>query len=317
MKVAVFGASGLLGSAVCNSTIRRGYELLPYVHKNILKFKDGSEGVSLNLCNENKVTREIFDQWPDAIVNCGAISSPDQVEAAPKVSHKINVEGSCRLALLASHIGARFIHVSTDMVFDGNHSPYRSTDMPNPLNEYGIQKLRAEEQVLAVSEENIVVLRITLINGNSPNGNRSQHEKILRSLVSGKALTLFEDEIRQPCSAENVADVIIELLERPQLNGLFHWSGLEDISRYELGVKILDRFGINPDKIEKGNLEAAVSNLGPRPKHLSFILEPLSPKLRTQPSGIDRQLSELMVPNDLYSWYRNFADNPSKYIPKF
>ena len=121
--------------------------------------------------------------------------------------------------------------------------------MPNPLGEYGRQKLESEKRVLSVTDENLAVLRVTLLNGNSPLGIRSQHEKILRALMSGKKLTLFDDEIRQPCSVENLSDVIVELIERPNLNGLFHWAGNEEISRYELGIQILKRFGINPENI--------------------------------------------------------------------
>lgn len=317
MKVAVIGSSGLLGTAVCNSALRRGYQLLPYANSRTPKLSSDQEVTSLNLLNEEKLTREFLDQWPDAIVNCAAISSPDDVDQSPDIAKEINVNSVYRLALIASHIGARFIHISTDMVFDGHHSPYRSTDMPNPLSEYGIQKLHSEKKVLSACDENVVVLRVTLINGNSSFGDRSQHEKILRSLAAGKQVTLFEDEIRQPCSAENVADVIVELLERPQLNGLFHWSGAEEISRYALGVQILEHFGIDPKKIVRESLKTSKFVSGPRPKHLSFVLDPLVSKIITKPLGIKDQINQLLVPNDLYSWYRDFADDPSRYVPKF
>ena len=81
------------------------------------------------------------------------------------------------------------------MVFDGSKSPYRSTDQPNPLSEYGRQKLEAEKAILSVTDENLVVLRITLVNGNSPGGTRSQHEKILHALANNEPLVMFEDEV--------------------------------------------------------------------------------------------------------------------------
>tara|TARA_B110000914_G_scaffold178863_1_gene160759 strand:- start:251 stop:1063 length:813 start_codon:yes stop_codon:yes gene_type:complete len=266
--------------------------------------------------DDNQLTRELFDQWPSAVINCAAISSPDTVDKSPELARLINVEGATRLASISAHIGARFIHISTDMVFDGKKSPYRSTDQPNPLSEYGRQKLDAEKKILSVTDENLVVLRVTLLNGNSPLGRRSQHEKILRALASGSTLTLFEDELRQPCSAENLSDIIVELTERPNLNGLYHWAGSEEVSRYELGVRILERFGINPDNILRGSIENDEGK-GQRPQHVSFILEPLASKVRTQPLSIDEQLAELQVPTDLYSWYREFADNPNCYIPRF
>ena len=316
MKIAVFGASGLLGSAVCRSVIRRGYSLLAYSYKESVTFSDQYRTQQIPFSDDNQLTRELFDQWPDAVINCAAISSPDTVDKSPESARLINVEGASRLARISAHIGARFIHISTDMVFDGTKPPYRSTDIPNPLSEYGRQKLEAEKKILSVTDEKLVVLRVTLLNGNSPLGQRSQHEKILRTLASGSALTLFEDEIRQPCSAENLSDVIVELTERPHLNGLFHWAGSEEVSRYELGVRILKRFGINPDNILPGSIKNHEAT-GQRPQHVSFILEPLASKVRTQPLSIDEQLAELQIPPDLYSWYREFADNPNCYIPRF
>jgi dTDP-4-dehydrorhamnose reductase len=316
VKIAVFGASGLLGSAVCRSIIRRGYSLLAYSNKERVTFSDQYRTKQMPFSDDNQLTRELFDQWPSAVINCAAISSPDTVDKSPELARLINVEGATRLASISAHIGARFIHISTDMVFDGKKSPYRSTDQPNPLSEYGRQKLDAEKKILSVTDENLVVLRVTLLNGNSPLGRRSQHEKILRALASGSTLTLFEDELRQPCSAENLSDIIVELTERPNLNGLYHWAGSEEVSRYELGVRILERFGINPDNILRGSIENDEGK-GQRPQHVSFILEPLASKVRTQPLSIDEQLAELQVPTDLYSWYREFADNPNCYIPRF
>ena len=316
VKIAVLGASGLLGSAVCRSVIHRGYSLLAYSNRETISFSDQYHSKQLPFSDDNQLTREFFDQWPDAVVNCAAISSPDTVDQSPELAHLVNVEGASRLASISAHIGARFIHISTDMVFDGSTSPYRSTDMPNPLGEYGRQKLESEKRVLSVTDENLAVLRVTLLNGNSPLGIRSQHEKILRALMSGKKLTLFDDEIRQPCSVENLSDVIVELIERPNLNGLFHWAGNEEISRYELGIQILKRFGINPENIIRGSIKN-LENHGQRPQHLSFILEPLASKVRTVPLSIEEQLKELQIPKDLYSWYRKFADSPNCYIPRF
>lgn len=316
VKIAVLGASGLLGSAVCRSVIHRGYSLLAYSNRETISFSDQYHSKQLPFSDDNQLTREFFDRWPDAVVNCAAISSPDTVDQSPELAHLVNVEGASRLASISAHIGARFIHISTDMVFDGSTSPYRSTDMPNPLSEYGRQKLESEKRVLSVTDENLAVLRVTLLNGNSPLGIRSQHEKILRALMSGKKLTLFDDEIRQPCSVENLSDVIVELIERPNLNGLFHWAGNEEISRYELGIQILKRFGINPENIIRGSIKN-LENHGQRPQHLSFILEPLASKVRTVPLSIEEQLKELQIPKDLYSWYRKFADSPNCYIPRF
>ena len=317
VKVALFGATGLLGWSVGQAVLRRRYELISFSARGADDLKGVGRVSSLSLTDDERLTRTLLDEWPDAIINCSAISSPDDVNRSPRESHAVNVEATVRLAEIAAHLGARFIHVSSDMVFDGTQSPYRSTDMPNPLSEYGRQKLEAEKRILATTDENLVVLRITLLNGNSPSGKRSPHERILDGLATGSPSTLFEDEIRQPSSAENVSDAMVELMERPNLNGLFHWAGSQEISRYELGLRILEKFGFSPERIVRGSLGDAPKELGNRPTHLTFELNPLAGKLKTRPASLEEQMSNLVVPIHLYEWYRENADDPARYVHRF
>ena len=313
MNVALFGASGLLGWSIRQELKNRGFHIFEYYQN------PGSEKIlqsfrRLDLTDEQQVKSELLDLWPDAIINCAAISSPHAVNKDPNHAREINVYAAQRLAEISSHLHARFIHISSDMVFEGSDRAYRSTDNPNPLSEYGLQKLEAEKRVLAAADENIVVLRITLLNGNSLRGNRSPHERIFDSLKKKNPIILFDDEYRQPCSTENVASVVVELLERPNLNGIFHWAGSEVITRYELGKKILERFGFSSKYITRSSVHNCPEHLGKRPTNLTLELSPLVGKIKTKPACISQQLEGLMVPNDLFQWYRKHADDPSKYV---
>ncbi len=317
MKIAVMGSTGLLGSAVCREVLARGHKLLAYSNHAHADSKAKYRTTPLPLDQFDPIIRELFDQWPDALVNCAAISSPDRVDQDPDLASLINVESARRLAEVSSHLGARHIHLSTDMVFDGTSSPYRSTDPTNPLSEYGRQKLEAEKQVLQVAEQNLLVLRITLLNGNSPRADRSPHERILSALAKGQTPCLFTDEYRQTSSAENVAQLIVELIERPNLNGLFHWAGSEVVSRYELGIKILERFGFKEERIKPSTLAESIGRVGERPARLTFELAPLVSKVKTQPATLEQQLDEMHLPLSLYQWYREHVDDPGCYHPRF
>ena len=313
VRVALFGASGLLGWTINQGLKLRGFQTIPYrlhVDKNSVfesfRFLDLDDG--------SKVTRELLDLWPDAIINCAAISSPDVVNQDPKTARRINVSSAQKLAEISTHLGARFIHISSDMVFGGRDEPYRSTDTPCPLNEYGNQKLESEKKVLFAADENVVVLRLTLINGNSPRANRSPHERIFESIQKGMPLTLFDDEYRQPCSADNAASVVVELLERPNLNGLFHWAGNDVLTRFELGLRILERFGLSTNLIKRGSHKDSFIEADKRPSRLTFELSPLLGKIKTKPQSIEEQVEGLVVPHRHYKWYREIAEDPSKYV---
>ena len=293
MKILLTGSSGLLGNAYAEAAVRRGHEVIALANNNAPSAAGLSRTLRMDLSDPSELTSLILELWPDAIVNCAAISNPASVDANPKLAEKINVALPRHLAQLSTHLGARLIHISTDMVFDGrSEEPYRSTDMPAPTNLYGQTKLMSEREVLEHNPEDPVVLRIPILMGNSPGGLRSVHEKLIAAIQSGERPKLFCDEIRQPASAGNVAKAMLELTERRDLHGLFHWAGSETLSRFEMGQRILKHFDIALDSIESACL-ADVPDHANRPANLSFNLHPIAGKLKTQPTDFDAQLEEL------------------------
>ena len=288
MKILLTGSSDL-GHAYAQAAVRRGHTVTALCNQN-RPIADGlARTIQLDASEPEELTKIAIELWPDAIVNCAAISNATSVEADAMRAEKINIALPRLLAQLSTHLGARLLHVSTDMVFDGqSEQPYRSTDMPAPTNLYGQTKLMAEREVLEHNPEDPVVLRIPILMGNSPVGQRSLHEKLIAAIQAGKKPKLFCDEIRQPCSASNVAEVLLELTERRDLHGIFHWAGSETLSRFEMGQRILKHFGLQLDAIE-----SACRDDDSRPARLTFNLNPIVSKLKTKPIDFAAQLDEL------------------------
>ncbi|MBC2603315.1 SDR family oxidoreductase [Puniceicoccus vermicola] len=303
MKVFVFGASGLVGSAIARACVRRRIDTFTFVGSR----GSGVSGVvserSVDITDRETIERLILEEWPDVVINAAAVSSPGDVDQNPALAEKINVAFPRQLAMLTRHLGAQFIHFSTDMVFDGDVGGYRSTATPNPLSLYGQLKLMAEREILKFNDERPVVLRITIVNGNSVSGQRSVHEKLLGMVAAGEKPRLFTDEIRQPCSASNVAEVAVELAERNDLHGIFHWAGSDPVSRADLGRAVMRRFGLSEDHIEAVEAASLEGN-SKRPANLTLELEPLAGKLKTQPASLAAQMEELQPPAHLYRWIR-------------
>ena len=293
MKILLTGASGLLGHAYAQAAIRRGHSVTALYNQNPPLADGLAQSIRLNAAQPEALTSLCLEMWPEVIVNCAAISAPASVDADPKLAEKVNVALPRLLAQLATHLGARLLHISSDMVFDGQSSEaYRSTDMPCPTNLYGQTKLMAEREVLEHNPEDPVVLRIPILMGNSPGGQRSVHEKLLAAIHAGQRPKLFCDEIRQPCAASNVADVLLELSERRDLHGIFHWAGSEKLSRFEMGQRILKHFGLPLDSIQSVCQSDDPAH-AERPRNLTFNLHPIVSKLKTQPVNFDAQLEEL------------------------
>jgi dTDP-4-dehydrorhamnose reductase len=294
MKILVTGSSGLLGHAYTQAAIRRGHSVIALYCAHPPVATGIAEAVSLDARQSDAITQLCLERWPDAIVNCAALSNPAAVEADPRLAEKVNVALPRLLAQIATHLGARLLQPSTDMVFDGSSSqPYRSTDMPSPQTLYGQTKLMAEREVLEHNPEDPVVLRLPILMGHSPSGERSLHEKLLRTIEAGERPELFCDEIRQPCAAANAAEVLLELTERRDLHGIFHWAGSETLSRFEMGQRILRHFDLPLDSIASVSRRGLASSALDRPAQLAFNLHPLVSKLKTKPLDFAAQLEEL------------------------
>ena len=106
----------------------------------------------------------------------------------------------------------------------------------------------AEKRVLKAAAHTSVVLRLSHISGNSLTTRRSLHEKLLRIWAAGEKAKCRVDEIKCPLSAGRLGDLLVELCERPNLTGIYHYAGLEPISRYDMARRIAEKFGLSADE---------------------------------------------------------------------
>lgn len=306
MKIIITGAAGFLGRETVLSALRRGFDVTAITHEKEIFLPPTVSRIKMDLTDTASVQSFFLQEFPDAIINCAGVTSIADAENDTDRAEKLNTALPRTLAMLANHISGRFVHVSTDMVFDGDKGNYEHTDMPLPRNLYAQTKLLGERDVLKFGKTNAAVIRTTLLSGNSPSGKKSLHERLFADWAQGKKTPLFEEEIRQPVSVSNLADVLVELCERPNLSGVYHWSGGEKLSRYEIGERIARHFGLNPDAlIEKTNYERAGTSAQSRPRDLSFILHPLAGKLKTRVQAFDEILSEMAVPAGCENWYES------------
>lgn len=303
MKVVVTGASGFLGREVCLAALRRGHEVLALGGARAPTVPGVKLARPFELCDEATLEALMLEEFPQAVVHCAALPTMEACLAEPDRAKVLNTEVPKKLAQLCFHLGAKLIHLSTDTVFDGVAGAYQPTDHPAPLNLYGETKAAAEIEVLRYGREHAVVLRTSPIIGNSPGGDRGLHERLFAAWKEGRTTPLFTDEIRQPVEVSNLADVTIELCERPNLSGLYHWAGTEAMSRHAIGLRIAQHFGLEADTLIRPLSRAEVPSAAARPRDLSLRLHPLAGKLRTTAQSFDEQLAQLRIPRGSEAWY--------------
>jgi len=148
------------------------------------------------------------------------------------------VDGTANVARAAAGAGARLLHLSTDVVFDGRLGrPYREDDRPTPVTEYGRAKARAEAAVSEAGGDWLVVRTSLIVAGAGP----SRHERVALDAATGRAETAFYvDELRCPIAAADLAAALLELAPGTA-TGLLHVAGADAVSRHELAVLVTGR----------------------------------------------------------------------------
>jgi dTDP-4-dehydrorhamnose reductase len=177
------------------------------------------------------------------------MSKTPACQADPSLAHRVNVEATSLFSELSAEIP--FIFFSTDLVFDGRRGNYDESAAPNPLNVYAETKAQAEQIVLRNPHH--TVIRTSLNGGVSPTGDRGFNEETRNAVRSGKTLSLFTDEFRNPIAALVTARAILELLQRGAA-GLFHVAGSERLSRWEIGQFLVARWGEGAAQLRAGSL---------------------------------------------------------------
>ena len=147
MKTLVFGRLGQLGVALADS-VPADVELA------------GFDLPELDITDATAVRAVCREEAPSLIVNAAAYTAVDKAETEPELAMAINCAGPANIAAAARDVGARFVHISTDFVFDGSvERPYRPDSDTNPISVYGQTKRAGELAVLERLPETAVILR--------------------------------------------------------------------------------------------------------------------------------------------------------------
>lgn len=231
-KVLVTGAGGQLGSEI--KALSAQFTQYTFV------FTDYEE---LDITNSQAVLEFIESGKYNAVINCAAYTAVDKAETDKEKAYLINETGASFLAEASAKVGAKFIHISTDFIFDGTHSsPILEDAAAKPLSVYGASKLAGELAVQKSCADSIIFRTSWVYSSFGGNFVKT----MLRLFDERESLSVIYDQIGTPTYAHDLASVILNTLDKAidqKISGIFNYSNEGVASWYDFAVAIKDIAG--------------------------------------------------------------------------
>jgi dTDP-4-dehydrorhamnose reductase len=178
---------------------------------------------------------------PAYCINCAAYTSVDKAEAEKELAFQINGEAVGVLAAICKEQETKFIHISTDYVFNGESSyPYTENFPTDPINVYGASKLEGEKQAIQLNPDCIIIRTSWLYSSYGKNFVRT----MIRLMNEKDEINVVNDQIGSPTYAANLAGLILTMISDIDLKpsewkpGIYNYSNEGIVSWYEFAVAI-------------------------------------------------------------------------------
>ncbi|WP_085710813.1 MULTISPECIES: dTDP-4-dehydrorhamnose reductase [unclassified Pseudomonas] len=295
MKILLLGKNGQVGWELQRSLAPLG-ELIA-LDRNV------ADGLCGDLSDLEALRATIRQIRPDIIVNAAAYTAVDKAESENELSDRVNNQASRLMAEEAAQLDAWLIHYSTDYVFSGEGSaPWQEADAVAPVNQYGASKL-AGEQAIAASGCKHLIFRTSWVYG--ARGNNFA-KTMLRLAKDRDTLSVIADQIGAPTGADLIADVtalaIRQVLQQPQLAGLYHLAASGEVSWHGYADHVIAFAQANGEQLAVTAVNPIDTTAYPTPAR-----RPLNSRLNTQKlrdsfslhlpdwqSGVNRMLREVL-----------------------
>lgn len=293
MKTLIIGANGFTGRRILQHLSWQGkYDLTGCsLHKDILP-GDNYRFVEADINDHPAIHRLIDEIRPDVVINCSALSVPDYCELHHEEADAVNIQAVENLARCCEKADSRFIHLSTDFVFDGKKTDlYTEEDMPAPVNYYGISKYRGELAV-AAGCSNYANVRVVVVYGKTLPG---QHGNILQlvknRLLADQEIRVVSDQYRTPTWVQDIAEGVEKLMHISH-NGTWHICGDECLSIADIAYRVADYFRLDRSLIIPVTTEE-MNEATLRPRFSGLSIEKAKRELGYTPHSLEEGMAEM------------------------
>jgi len=250
-KILITGSNGLLGQNLVKKLQEKHSHIIYGVSrgKNRIKNNKNFTYFDVDLTDKEEIVKLISKVKPQFIINTAAMTNVDTCELNKEACDKINVDAVKYLVELCELNDIHLIHLSTDFIFDGEKGYYKESDKPNPVNYYGLSKLRSEEVIQNSNIKN-TILRTILVFGLTAELKNNIVLWVKNNIENKQQINVVIDQLRMPTFVDDLVYACLYAIENG-VEGVFNVSSNTLMSIYDMATEIancfhLDKSFINP-----------------------------------------------------------------------
>jgi dTDP-4-dehydrorhamnose reductase len=289
-KIFITGGSGLLA---LNWAIkmRDVYDVVICINKRVISLPGiKTIKLDLNAVEDIKIALEHFK--PSIVIHTAGLTSIEICQKNPILAKYVNVELAKNVAIATAQLDIKMVHISTDHLFSGIKPLMGENDIIQPLNVYATTKAEAEKVVLLNPQ--VLIVRTNFFCW-GPSYRNSFSDFIINSTNLGKRVTLFDNVFYSPILVETLVDAVHDLINI-NIEGVYNVVSNVRISKYDFGIILAKKFGLNQSLIKKGFFQEN-PELVIRPLDMSLSNDKLVGTLGRNIISIEQQVELLFAQN--------------------
>ena len=268
-KILITGSNGLLGQSL-RLLLSKQYDIIA-TGLNSDRLKNHNHAyTSLDVSNQKDCENILIEFMPDVVINTAAITDVDYCELNTKKCLDINTLSINNFLSYCKEYNKKFIHLSTDFLFDGKSGPYCENAECNPINYYGFSKMKAENLIINSKLKNFSIIRTCLVYGEKFDSNNI-FMWVKKKLEKGEVLNIVDDQYRTPTLFSDLSQAIFEIIKL-DLKGIYNISGGEYLSIFDFVCKIVSIFGYDKSLVKRCKSNK-INQKAQRPKKSGLLID--------------------------------------------
>lgn len=288
MRVLITGGTGLLGKALIEGAGVRAEIVATYVGNYELRDNDHVRYRQLDI-RDADAYRDVYREFkPDITIHTAGIGSPDYAETNPEFVLDVNLNGTRNIIDMCERFDSRFVFISSNGIYDGDNAPYAEDDRAEPVNYYGVVKLKGEEVTRKANVPFAIVRPILMYGWPFPFERGNIVTLAISRLRKGERVHAYDDVFSNPLLHSSCAEAIWSMINAGRFD-VYNIAGADRASVYELLVKITEIFDLDKDLISPVQ-QGFFNELARRPSDTCFRTEKMERDLGVTPLPLERGL---------------------------